>query len=282
MYSESTGQIKGKVTVPKGVSKKVLYSSSNKKVATINSAGKVKSLKPGKTYITLTLAANKKIKKKVLLTVVQRPKKLAINTKSVSLKEEDTYQLVVKVTPKSDDDKVVFKSSNTKVATVDSNGKVTAVKEGQAVIEVTLVDTEKKVSCTVIVKDKSITLGESEIELFVEDTYLLKPIVLPKSITNVITYKSSDSSVAKVNELGLIEAVAEGEATTEALLVGTDKKAYCKVIVKNKEEESDATIARAPVTKEELEAKFPKEPTYPSLKLKSADMEVALKADLSK
>ena len=364
MYSEATGQIKGKITVPKGVSKKVLYSSSNKKVATINSAGKVKSLKPGKTYITLTLAANKNVKKKVLLTVVQRPKKIAINTKSVSLIEEDTYQLVVKVTPKSNSDKVVFKSSNievatvdskglitavsegkavvgaylvgtqkkvfctvnvkqkeksitlkkseinlyveetylikptilpksdddkvtyessdTEVATVDSNGKVTAVAEGQAVIEVTLVDSEKKVSCTVNVKDKSITLGDSNIELVVEETYLLKPIVLPKSITNKITYKSSDSSVAKVNELGLIEAVAEGEATIEALLVGTDKKATCKVIVKNKEEESDATIATAPVTKEELEVKFPKEPTYPSLKLKSADMEVVLKDDLLK
>ena len=39
MYSEATGQIKGKITVPKGVSKKVLYSSSNKKEATFNSAG---------------------------------------------------------------------------------------------------------------------------------------------------------------------------------------------------------------------------------------------------
>ena len=40
----------------------------------------MKSFKPGKTYITLTLDANKKVKKKVLLTVEQRPKKIAINT----------------------------------------------------------------------------------------------------------------------------------------------------------------------------------------------------------
>ena len=372
MYSEEYGQIKGKIIVPKGVSTKVLYSSSNKNVVIVNSTGRVKSLKPGKAYIKLTLAANRKVSKKVLINVVKSPKKIKFDKKNIELLEGDSYQLITTVLPKNITNKVVYKTSNKKVVTIDGNGKITAiakgkatvgaylvgttkkvyckvivkekeksitlkdseinlfveetyeikpivlpksdkdefifessdtdvaevdsnglitaVAEGKAVIEVYLVGTEKKAFCTVTVKEqeKSITLGESELKLFVEDTYELKPIILPKSITNEVTYKSSDSSVVTVNNLGLIEAVAEGEATIEALLIGTDKKTYCKVIVKNKEDEeeeedeSDAAMATAPVTKEELEAKFPKEPTYPSLKLKSADMEVTLKNDLLK
>ena len=56
-----------KVTLPKGTASKITYTSSKKKVATVDSKGKVKAKKKGKTVITIK-TFNKK-SKKITLTV---------------------------------------------------------------------------------------------------------------------------------------------------------------------------------------------------------------------
>ena len=59
---------KVKVTLPKGTASNVLkYSSSNKKVVTVNSKGVVKAKKKGTAYIKVTTF--NKITKKVKVTV---------------------------------------------------------------------------------------------------------------------------------------------------------------------------------------------------------------------
>ena len=102
----------------KGTKKKVTWTSSNKKVATVNKKGKVTAKKIGTTTITAKVSG-KKYKCKV---TVKMP---YLNGKNLTLKKGETFTLkLTGATAKK------FESRNTRVATVDSNGVITAIKEG--------------------------------------------------------------------------------------------------------------------------------------------------------
>ena len=124
----------------KGTKKKVKWSTSNKKVATINSKGKVTAKKKGTVTITAKVSGRKykcKIK-------VEKP---TINTKSKTMYLGNTYNLKISKTTQ----KVKWSTSNKKIATVDTNGIVTAKKVGTTTITAKVGNTKYK--CKIKVKD---------------------------------------------------------------------------------------------------------------------------------
>ncbi|WP_373212097.1 Ig-like domain-containing protein [Ruminococcus sp. 5_1_39BFAA] len=128
------------------------WKSSNTKVATVNSKGKVIARKKGSATITVTLASglSKKIKVKVQNGTVKTTK-IKINTRQVTLaKKGKTYTLTATVSPVTSQQKVTYTSSNPKVATVNSKGKITAKRKGTTVI--TVRSGSKKITCKVTVK----------------------------------------------------------------------------------------------------------------------------------
>lgn len=129
-------------------SQKVTYSSSNKKVATVTSKGKITAKSAGTVKITVK-SGSKKFTVKV---TVPKVKTTAIKgvVSEKTLKKGKTFTLKPKLMPSYSGDKITYKSSNKKVATVSSKGKVTAKKAGTAVITVT--SGKVKVQCTVTVK----------------------------------------------------------------------------------------------------------------------------------
>lgn len=154
-----TYTIKTKVTVKNKASKKVTYSSSKKKVATINSKGKIKALKNGTTTITVKSKANSK-KKATLKVIVGTPvKKVVLNKKKATLTEGDSLSLKATVSPKKPSvKKLSFSSSNKSVATVNSKGVVTAKKAGTVTITAKATDgSGKKATCKITIKEKQTT-----------------------------------------------------------------------------------------------------------------------------
>ena len=76
-------------------------------------------------------------------------KSVILNTKSIQIRPNDSFQLKATVSPsKTKDKKLVWKSSNNKVATVSSNGTVKAVAKGTAEITCTT-SNGKTAVCTV-------------------------------------------------------------------------------------------------------------------------------------
>ena len=138
------------VTMSKGDSI-ASWSSSNKKIATVTSKGKITGKKAGKATITVKLKSGAKATVKI---TVQKTKvsttKVTVPSKKVSLKKGKSTTLKPIVTPLTSADKLTYKSSNTKVATVSKTGKITAKKKGTAKITVT--SGKKKVTVTVTVK----------------------------------------------------------------------------------------------------------------------------------
>lgn len=146
----------------KGYSGTVKWSSSNKKVATVNKNGLVKAKKKGSTVITAK-AGKKKYKCKITVKAL-KVKSLKLNEAKLVLKKDNKEKLKVTVSPANASNKAVtWKSSNKKVATVSSKGVVTAKKNGTAIITATAKDgSKKRVTCKVtVLKGKGyVTLEE--------------------------------------------------------------------------------------------------------------------------
>lgn len=148
-----------KVTSPKSVAincsitiktnVKAKFSTSNKKIATVNSKGVVKGKKEGTVKITVTSKSNKEQKKTITIKVKNQLVVTTPENSKATLYVGDTVKIKTNLSSK-------YKSSDTSVATVSSSGKVTAKKVGTAKITVTSKNNKKlKKTVTIIVEDKS-------------------------------------------------------------------------------------------------------------------------------
>lgn len=124
---------------------KVKWSTSNKKVATVSSKGKVKIKATGTVKITAKTADGKKA------TVTLKAKKAVVKVSKLTIKGNKQMKVKAKQTLKATvspitakNQKVTWKSSNKKVATVSSKGVVTAKKKGTVTITATTKDGSKK------------------------------------------------------------------------------------------------------------------------------------------
>ena len=208
--------------------KSVTWESSNTKVATVTSAGKVKGVKAGTTTITCTSnSTGAKATCKVTVGYVKLDK-----TEATILKGKTTT-LTATVYPSSLTDKsVTWESSNTKIATVTSAGKVKGVKVGTATITCTSNSTGLKATCKVTVENGLVTLNKTEAYVQKGKTMTLKATVSPETLTDKsVTWESSDKKIATVTKAGKVKGVKYGTATITCTSVATGAKATCQVTV---------------------------------------------------
>lgn len=139
---------KGKTTILKPDSswKNVKYSSSNKKVATVDKKGKVKAAAAGIAKITVKSGSES------IVYTITVPGTTAIKgiKSSVSIKKGKRYTLKPKLSYTEKADKVTYKSSNKKIATVSKKGVIKGKKKGTATITIKSGKITKK--CKVKVK----------------------------------------------------------------------------------------------------------------------------------
>ena len=147
----TTLTLKATVTPKALPDKSVIWTSSDTKVATVTSSGKVKGVKAGTATITCTsVATGAKATCKVTVGYVK------LDQTEVSVVKGKTVTLTATVYPSSLTDKsVTWESSDTKIATVTSAGKVKGIKAGTAIITCTSNATGLSTTCTVTVKASS-------------------------------------------------------------------------------------------------------------------------------
>lgn len=145
------------VTTAKGDGVKS-WKSSNTKVASVTSKGKITGKKAGTAKITVTLKSgvkatiNVKVQKNAVvtskLTVTGQTAKIKGN--KLTLKKGKSETLAAALTPITSQQKITYKTSNKKIVTVNSKGEITAKKPGKA--KITVQSGKKKVVVTVTVK----------------------------------------------------------------------------------------------------------------------------------
>lgn len=129
------------VTPNKTANRKVIYTSSNTKVAKVTAAGYVKGVAAGSCKVTVASARNSKIKAKISVKVVKPVTKVEFDASSGSMYVGETKILKKIITPSSGSFKgVVWSSSDTKIATVTDAGKIKAIAAGSVTIKVTSVE----------------------------------------------------------------------------------------------------------------------------------------------
>lgn len=111
----------------------VSLTSSNEKVATVNSFGKVTGVGVGTATITATsgsVSCSATIKVVNASSGTATAQSLSLNTNYVVLKPGSSKTITGKVTPSSASQALTFKSNDTKVATVSAGGVITGVATG--------------------------------------------------------------------------------------------------------------------------------------------------------
>ena len=167
------------------------------------------------------------------------PANVAVSSVSLSKATADlviggSVQLTATVSPSNATDKTVtWTTSNAAIATVSPTGLVTAVAEGTANITATAGGKSAVCKVTVskpVISVTSVELDNTDITINKGDSKTLKATVKPDNATDKnVTWSSSKTDIATVDNNGKVTAVAKGEATITASCGG--KTATCKVTV---------------------------------------------------
>lgn len=208
-------------TLPSGQT--ITWKSENTNICSIDSNGTITGKNTGNTmvYATITYGG---VSYKTSCNVIVGEPKVTLNKSSMSMYVSDTQSLIASVIAVDGIDissetrsDITWTSNNTGVATVSSNGSVSAISTGEAIITATYTFCGVKytATCTVNVNGKpGITLNLSSKSMYIGDTYTLIESVTPSN--SIVTWSSSNSSVATVNSNGKVTAISNGTATITA------------------------------------------------------------------
>ena len=219
--------------------KKVTWSSSNEKVATVDENGNVTAVNNGICKITATTTdgTNKTASCDVKVDI----KAKSISFSSTSYKITDlgqTPSFKPKILPENTANKnVTWKSSDSSIATVSSTtGVINAVSNGTCKIIATTKDgTNLSASMDIIVdiKAKSVALDKTSLKIASKNsTNKLVATVTPSQANQKVAWSSSNGKIATVDSKGRVKAVSNGKCKIIATTTdGTNRTASCDVTV---------------------------------------------------
>jgi len=220
--------------------KEVKWSSSDQSVATVSSSGSVKGIKKGTAAITALANDGSGVKGKCIVTVLQPVKSIELNITSRTVPVGAKYTVKVKtILPEDAYNKTVtWESGDPSIASIKSSGQVTGVKIGKTTITAVAQDgSGVKGKCTIYVGDQvsKITLNKTKVTFSKPGgTYKLTATVAPTTaMDKSVSWKSSNTKIAKVDKDGLVTLTAEGPGSATITVTakdGSGVSAKCEVV----------------------------------------------------
>ncbi len=219
----------------------LVWTSSDEKIAAVDSDGVVTALSSGSVTITAALENDASISASTQLRMAEHVKEVQLAERELTLltgsdKAEETLQVII-VPEDAEIREVEYESSDPAVVKVDETGSLHAVAPGEATIQVTSRDDSCKepAVCTVTVRQgvSSIVLNEESKDLYVKETLKLSAEVSPEDAEDPsVTWSSSDPGVAEVDEKGNVTAIGTGTASIVCTANdGSEISAACEVNV---------------------------------------------------
>lgn len=234
---KKTVKLTAKVTTDSATNTKLKWSSSNSKVATVNSSGKVTGIKVGTATITVKALDGSDVEASCTIKVVHPVSSIKINHTTLTLYVGSSRKLKVTIKPKNSTYKSAkWSSSKKSVAIVSSDGTVIAVKAGNATITAAAKDNSgKKTICYVTVLDRvastGVTLQDKTVTMVPGESKTVNAVVTPTNSTDSLKWSSDNSAVASVNrKTGKITAKSTGTATI-TVMTSSGKTATVEVTV---------------------------------------------------
>ena len=216
---------------------KLVWTSSNTSVVTVDNNGKITAKSVGQSVITVTTSNNKKATCNVKVSDTSIAiSNISLSSTNISLNTNEAYQLNTFISPSNATlRELEWSSSNTNIATVNSNGLIKGINPGNAVITVKVKNSNIQARCNVTInkatptvtyspvpvytstpeKLRSVSIGITQTQKKVGETLQLTARLTPSNATiNSIKWSSSNQNVAEVNCQGI-------NCTVKLLSVGT-------------------------------------------------------------
>ncbi len=223
------------------------WSSDDEDIATVSQSGTITGKKTGTTTIYVE-AEDGDAYAECEVKVTNSYSDQGVSVTGIKL-DDSTYDMYVDdeitldyaISPSNASNKDVrWLTSDSKIVSIDDDGVLTAHKSGEVEIIVETVDGLKYDMCDIKVyltgddPVSSVELTSSSLTMLPDATEQLSYKVLPASAENKdVSFKSSNTSVAKVSSSGKITAVAAGTATITVTTDDGNETDQCTVTVKS-------------------------------------------------
>ncbi len=200
----------------------VIWKSDNEAVATVDENGIVTAKTVGTANVMVTTEDGGYTATCTVAVVTGvSVESVSFDNATLSMLVDDVKTLNATISPDNASTKdIIWTSSDDTVATVTANGSITAIKEGTATITATTKDGGKTATCVVTVSAipaASVVLDSNYLTMLPIEKTTLTATVYPDNATyQDIVWKSSDTTVVKVDENGNLKALKQGTAIITA------------------------------------------------------------------
>lgn len=157
-----TKQLQVSISPQEASSHKVLFSSSNSRVATIDDKGVIQALRPGTTTITVKAQENS-VQNQIDITVYSKVTGIKLEQEEIYVQIGESFRITGTIEPDDANEKgIIYSSTNAQIVDIQPDGTITAYKQGEATIIATSKEnTDIKAECKVVVVRK---IEDSEID----------------------------------------------------------------------------------------------------------------------
>ncbi len=229
-----TKTIKATILPEDATDKDIIWTSSDENVATVSASGVVTAKSAGYVSISAT-SKDGSVSASCNITVYVAVSDVKLAADTVKIPKGEKRILSAEVLPAdAENTALMWESSNTNVVKVNEAGQVTARTKGTAKITVTTADGGYTDSCVIEVVQLAtdVSLDFTGISINAGKTKTLVAKVSPTTASDrTVTWKSSNTKVAKVSANGVVTALAAGTANITATSGDGNASAYCKVTV---------------------------------------------------
>ncbi|QBG45897.1 carbohydrate-binding protein [Verrucomicrobia bacterium S94] len=221
MPEQRTDSVRATITPANASDKRIIWSSDNPAVASVDSLGMITAVSAGTATITATTEDGGYSDSSTVIVTEFVPfavEKVAVHPSARVIRAGETASLTETVYPvNAATQAVVWASDNPAVATVDAAGVVTAVSEGTAIITATTTDGGLTDSSTITVPPPvavtGVSVSPASALIGVGESIQLTESVLPADAADPsVTWTSLHPAVATVDSSGLVTGIAAGSA----------------------------------------------------------------------
>jgi len=191
------------------------FQSSNDDIA-IAADGTIYARVKGNVTVTVSFAGTDNYaaaeSKTIMVYVTLKDASVSVENETLNLNVNEKYEFNPTANPSFL--AVQYSSSNESVVTVTDYGLVRAVGEGTAIITLAVGNNQTyainttNVTVTVSLNDASISLNNSTLDLFIDDTFTIVATTTPAGLN--VTYVQDDSGVYTVDSNGVVTALKTG------------------------------------------------------------------------
>lgn len=234
LVKKTSGKLTAIITPADASNKRVIWSSSNPDICSVDESGTITALNSGTATIE-AMSEDGGYTSQCNVKVVIPVSGVTLNQTSMHLNRGNANRLISSITPSDASDQVVnWVSSNPAVVTVDGNGNLSAVGAGTATVRVTTHDGGFSADCTVTVTVPvtGIALNATSLNLDRGAGSTLAATIYPYDATNkTVLWSTSDPNVCTVDSFGNIVGTGVGTAVITATSQDGNYAVSCIVTV---------------------------------------------------